>query len=608
MHSSTQSASAAASTPAEKPQNGVAGLKHWRHDLLAGLVVSLVSLPLSSGIAIASGAPPIYGIISSIIAGLVFPFVGGSYVTIAGPAAGLAPALMATMVALGGAGDADQVGVGYHRLLVVIFLVGIAQVILSKLKLARYAAIFPAAVVEGMLGAIGLLILVKALPLWLGVLEPVHAHSFFEYLGEIPHLLAAADPFATAIGVASLVVMLVAVSKPLQRFKVFRTVPPHIFGVALGVPAALLVGLAARDARFLIEVPANPLSGITMPAFGDFIADPGLWQAAIVGIVTLTLIDGVESLATAQAIDRIDPFKRQSHPDQLLQAMGISNIVSSLLGGLTIIPGGVKSKTCIEAGGRTLWANFANAVFLLGFLFVAPALISLIPKATLGAILVYTGWKMMHPSIARHLAHVGREQVALYGATILAILATDLLVGVLIGTVIKGAMVLTYAMRADHRAGRDQGVSAMARELLSDPVTGVRVDGSTAHLAVTGPLVCFNSFRVDEHLAALPGGVHDIHIHLGPGVAMVDHTSTDRTLTLAKSLPGICVTVHGLNEMPRVSAHERALRVQTPTRLATATLVGAAAASALLGQIPGESTFTEVIEQVESEESKRRHT
>src|ERR1700712_615852 len=111
----------------EKPQNGIAGLKHLRHDILSGIVVSLVSLPLSSGIAIASGVPPIVGLISAIIAGFIFPFIGGAYMTIAGPAAGLAPAIMAVMISLGGAGDAEHVGEGYQFLLVVIFIVGILQ-------------------------------------------------------------------------------------------------------------------------------------------------------------------------------------------------------------------------------------------------------------------------------------------------------------------------------------------------------------------------------------------------------------------------------------------------------------------------------------------------
>src|SRR3954447_15080243 len=140
---------------AEKPQNGLAGLKHWRHDLLAGLVVSMVSVPFSLGIAVASGAPPICGLISAIIAGLVLPFLGGSFVTVSGPAAGLAPVLLASMLLLG----RGNLVIGYPLLLGAICLTGLAQVVLARFKAARFCALFPASVVEGMLAAIGLLII-----------------------------------------------------------------------------------------------------------------------------------------------------------------------------------------------------------------------------------------------------------------------------------------------------------------------------------------------------------------------------------------------------------------------------------------------------------------
>lgn len=165
----------------EKPQNGLAGLKHWRHDLVAGLVVSLVSLPFSLGIAVASGALLICGLISAIIAGLVLPFLGGSYVTVSGPAAGLAPVLLASMLLLGH-GDLK---VGYPLLLVAICLTGVVQVVLAHFKLARFAAIFPASVVEGMLASIGLLIIAKQLPLIFG--SPGNhftAHEFWGILSE----------------------------------------------------------------------------------------------------------------------------------------------------------------------------------------------------------------------------------------------------------------------------------------------------------------------------------------------------------------------------------------------------------------------------------------
>jgi len=164
----------------EKPENGVTGLKYLRHDILSGVVVSLVSLPLSSGIAIASGAQPIYGLISVIIAGLIFPLIGGAYMMIAGQAAGLAPAWMAIMIALGGAGDAEHVGEGYRFLIVVIFMVGLIQIVLALLKLATYASTIPLSVVEGMLASIGVLIMVKQIPMFLGYTGGAHPHEFYE--------------------------------------------------------------------------------------------------------------------------------------------------------------------------------------------------------------------------------------------------------------------------------------------------------------------------------------------------------------------------------------------------------------------------------------------
>src|ERR1700758_657994 len=174
----------------QKPRNGLAGLKHWRHDLVAGLVVSMISVPFSLGIAVASGAPPICGIVSAIIAGLVLPFLGGSYVTISGPAAGLAPALFAGMIALGhvrlghGGSQSEMLAVGYPLVLVAIAIVGVLQVILAKLKVARLSAIFPAAAIQGMLAAIGLMIIVKQIPLFMGV--KFEAHEFWAVLGEAP--------------------------------------------------------------------------------------------------------------------------------------------------------------------------------------------------------------------------------------------------------------------------------------------------------------------------------------------------------------------------------------------------------------------------------------
>jgi carbonic anhydrase len=351
---------------AEKPQNGLAGLKHWRHDLLAGLVVSMVSVPFSLGIAVASGAPPICGLISAIIAGLVLPFLGGSYVTISGPAAGLAPALLAGMLLLG----KNDLAVGYPLLLVAILLTGLVQVVLAYFKAARFSAIFPSSVVEGMLASIGLLIIAKQIPLMLG--HSFHAHEFWGIVAETPEEVLKMEPKVFILGVSSLVLIFVLAS---LRTRWLKVLPPQVFAAIFGLIAGRFMGL---DAQYLIHLPDHPFEhGIVLPNFQGVIADPSIWWGLFTIVLTLTLIDGVESLATIAAIDKIDPYRRKSDPNRTLLAMGVSNMCSSMVGGLTIIPGGVKSTTSIVGGGRTQWANFYNACFLILYIVVGRNVINM---------------------------------------------------------------------------------------------------------------------------------------------------------------------------------------------------------------------------------------
>lgn len=546
-----------------QPQNGLAGLKYWRHDLLAGVVVSLVSLPLSSGIAIASGAPPIYGLISSIIAGLIYPALGGSFVTISGPAAGLAPSLVAIMASLGGAGDAQQVGAGYPKLLVVISIVGVSQIILGRLKLAKYAAVFPAAVVEGMLAAIGVLIFVKAIPLAAGIVDAGHPHGFLEYVAHIPSWIQDGVRPAFTIGVVTTVAMLIAASKQAQQFRLFRLVPPHLWAVAIAVPLGVLFHLRDIDPALLISVPANPLSGLQLPAFGDVFFNPNTWRAAALGVVTLLLIDGVESIATAQAVDRIDPFRRTSGPDRVLLAMGVSNLISSLVGGLTVIPGGVKSKTNIEAGGRTLWSNFVNALMLIIFLFIAPNIISLIPTAALGGILLYTGWKMAHPTIARHILRIGREQLALYLVTLVVTLVTDLLVGVAVGTALKLALALQWS-RGNIK--NEPSVIETLKSLFRDPVTEIADSNGLGVLRIDGPLVCFNSYRLKDHLSALSQKVGTIRLVVSDQAGVIDHTASELILGAERYARGCEVTIEGFEDMRRLGSEADSVHLNRERR------------------------------------------
>jgi carbonic anhydrase len=312
----------------EKPENGIRGLRHWRHDLLAGMQVSLVSLPLSLGIAIASGAPPVTGIVSAVIAGLVYPFIGGAYVTISGPAAGLAPALLGGMLVLG-AGNLKE---GYPLLLVAISLTGVVQLVLTYFRAGRFAIFFPQTVVEAMLAAIGIIIIIKQFPLLLGVIAPP--------LKTIPATLAALPGQISNLNTT--ILLIGAVSTFLIFFlnrteiRWLRIIPPPLSVVVVGLAIGTFAGL---DPKYLINIPGNLVESIQLPAFGTVLSRPDLWWTIATIVITLTLIDGIESLATIQAVDRIDPWQRKSEPNRTLGAMGLSNLFSSLVGGLTIIPG-----------------------------------------------------------------------------------------------------------------------------------------------------------------------------------------------------------------------------------------------------------------------------
>jgi carbonic anhydrase len=551
----------------EVPQNGIAGFKHLRHDILSGIVVSLVSLPLSSGIAIASGVPPIYGLISAVIAGLIFPLIGGAYVTIAGPAAGLAPALLVIMAAFGGAGDADHVGPGYHLLLVVIFMVGCVQIAMAALKLARFSAIIPVSVVEGMLASIGLLIIVKQLPMFFGFTGKVHAHEFFEFLKESPTFAQGMTVPVFAVAVTTLVILFTLGN--LKKIKLLKVIPPQLIAVVIGVILGQWFHLGQIGNGFLISLPKDPFHGIHSPDFAALLARQDLWYAAILGVVTLTMIDGVESLATAMAVDRIDPFHRKSQPNRVLFGMGVCNIASSLVGGLTIIPGGVKSKVNIASGGRTLWANCTNAICLIVYLLVARDLINLIPKGVLAAVLIYTGWKMCEPVVWKHMAHIGLEQLAIFSFTVLITLLTDLLWGIAAGVAAKYALNMVLYRRAVTLTLLEEQRPSISHSLLDffrNPVCRRELRGTEFHLHLDKPLVCFNSMKLSEELDAVPAEAKTVFVHLDGHVGLVDHTSFENLLHVAQEFShnNVPVSIVGLDRMRGLSEYHTCTHVATP--------------------------------------------
>lgn len=571
----------------EQPENGVRGLKHWRYDLMAGLQVALVGLPLSLGIAVASGAPPITGVVSAIIGGLVYPFLGGSYVTISGPAAGLAPALLAGMLSLGHGNLAE----GYPFLLVAIFLTGLVQVLLSLLRAGKFAIFFPISVVEGMLAAIGLLIIVKMIPALVGDLAPP-VTSIPAAIGQIPENILHLTPTAFIIGAVSLI-LLFSFSKRTDRWSTLFPTPLLVTG------AGILMGwLFQLPSAYLIHVPDNILEhGIHPPDFWGMWQRPDLWMSLLVVIVTLTLIDGTESLATIAGVDKIDPFRRKSDPNQTLKAMGISNMLSSLAGGLTIIPGGMKSTTNIVAGGRTLWSNFYYALSMALILWMGTGLLSRIPLATLAALLIFVGWRLCEPRVFRNILTIGQEQLLIcVVAVVVTLYTSDLLIGVLIGTLTKCGVLYVRFVQFLYEETRTELssfrsvprlLSGAFQEMFKDPVIrigdargpherySIRLVANTVTAGSAGPgkntfkiylssVTCMNLIKLDKALSKIPipqkPGTDFMVIVRG---RIIDHTSMEYVHHFQERCvqAGHTCALVGIESFQALSAHALAFRM-----------------------------------------------
>ncbi len=548
---------AALKRDADKPQNGLAGLQHWRHDMMAGLIVALVSVPLSLGIALASGAPPICGLTSEIIAGLIFPLLGGAYVTISGPAAGLAPVLYSSIAALGN-GDMEK---GYHLVLGIIMFAGFTQIALTKLNAAKFSYLIPKSAIHGMLAAIGLMIIAKQIPNFIG--HKYEAHEFFGYIAETPSHISNMNLSVFAISIVCLAVLLFL---PKVKNKFVKLIPPHLAVVLLGIGLGQLCHL---DPKFLVAIPQNPLEhGFVFPDFAGLFASPTMIPTIVLCVFALTFVDGTESLATIHAIDQIDPFHRKSNPHRTLFAMGVSNIFSSLIGGLTIIPGAIKSTTNILAGGRTAWVNFYNALFLIAFLLFFNGLMSMIPIATLSAVLVHIGYKLAGPEKWQRQIDLGWQQLAVFSTVVLVTVTSDLLVGIFCGILAKVAILMFYSLRCSEAKRRyasfGKHLVHSFTSIFKNPIAQVvDLDNDITEVHFGGPVTCFNNLSVRNTLDGLVAKHKSVRLIFDPSVKIVDHSST----VYLKSFVADCkraglvnVDIRGLDRLCACGHDEDSLR------------------------------------------------
>ncbi len=412
-----------------------------RHDLPASIVVFLVAMPLSMGIAIASGAPPALGLISGVIGGILVGALAGSPLQVSGPAAGLSVIVFELVQKF-----------GLASLGIVVLLAGLIQFAAGLLKIGQYFRAVSPAVIEGMLAGIGVLIfagqfhvMVDDKPSASGVTNILSIPS--AVMKGIFPMDDSSHHLAAMIGLSTLTVLILW--KPLAP-RWLKTIPAPLAGVIVGTVVASIMGWTIQR----VDVPSaiqDSFHFVSMPEF-----EAGKIKALLISAATLALVASAETLLCASAVDKMHTGPRTNYDREMI-AQGTGNILAGALGALPITGVIVRSSANITAGGRSRWSGVFHGVWMLLLVVMFPQLLRMIPTASLAAILVYTGAKLMNPGAIAALARYGRAEVVIHLATMLTIVFTDLLTGVLTGialSTLRLLYVFTH-LRIDMNVDRD---------------------------------------------------------------------------------------------------------------------------------------------------------
>ncbi|SDS03011.1 Sulfate permease, MFS superfamily [Polaribacter sp. KT25b] len=403
-------------------------------NIFSGFVVSLIALPLGLGLALASGAPPISGIIAAIVGGIVTSIFGGSYVTITGPGNGLVVVVLAAITTLG-EGDMHQ---GFLYTLAAIVISGIIMIFLGFLRMGSLGDFFPASAIQGMLAAIGIGIFAKQIHVMFGNLDA--KGSIVELLIQIPegiiNLIKTDNSsmfFAGLVGIGSLLIM-IFYGKIRNRY--FQLIPAPMWIVVLTVGMYYYYDLVSTspypiDKSLLIGLPNDILSNFAFPDFGK------VFHANFINaVISITLIASIESLLSIKAVDKLDPLKRRSNVNKDIRALGLATVISGFLGGLNVVAVIARSSVNVNNEGTNRSANFFHATFLVAFILLFASELRKIPLPALAAILVFTGYKLASPDNIKKVFSIGSEQLIIFLVTLFTTILTSLITGIIVGILI----------------------------------------------------------------------------------------------------------------------------------------------------------------------------
>ncbi|MBK9175154.1 MAG: SulP family inorganic anion transporter [Flavobacteriales bacterium] len=466
--------------------NPTSFFKHWKQDLPASLVVFLVAVPLCLGIALASGAPPIAGLIAGVIGGIVVGGASGSQLGVSGPAAGLA-VIVAGSIGL----------LGLPAFLLAVVLAGAMQLVLGFLGAGVIAYYFPNSVVKGMLSGIGIIIILKQIPHAFGYdkdyegdlafIQPDNQNTF----SELALALGAITPGAVVIAAVCLGILLLWETKWIKQVKILAQVPGPLLAVIAGIvlgSAQGIMGAHGLATEHYVDLPdlSTGLAAIQLPSWSA-ITDLRVWTAAL----TLAIVASLETLLCVEATDKLDAQKRITPTNRELKAQGVGNILSGIVGGLPLTQVIVRSSANIQTGGRTKLSTILHGVWILLALLLFPQLMEMIPLASLAAILFVVGYKLAKPILFKQMWAKGWPQFVPFIITILGVVFTDLLTGVLLGMAVGIFIVLRNNYLTPFHFDGD----------LSDTSKPIRIE-------LSEEVTFFNKASIQRTLADLPNGTH----------------------------------------------------------------------------------------------------
>jgi carbonic anhydrase len=420
--------------------------RYLKFDLVAGIVVFLVAIPLCLGIALASGAPLFSGILSGVIGGVIVGILSGSQISVSGPAAGMAAVVVAAVAHLG----------DFNSFLLALVLAGVLQVIIGSLRAGFIADYVPSNVVQGLLCAIGILLIIKQLPL---------AFTLSADFNELKtHLLETADAITISpilalyhhINTGALIITLVSLATLVYfdatKNKILKEIPAPIIVVIMGVLLNELYMWAdsslVQNSPQLVNIPKTEnlqefFGKFQMPNWSAW-SNPQVYVYACI----LAIVASLETLLNFKAGERLDKQKRHASTNRELIAQGIGNLTAGLIGGVPITSVIVRTSINIQAGSKTKVSIILHGIFILFAVLMIPGALNKIPLSSLAAILIYTGYKLNKPSIYRNIYAQGRDRFIPFIATVVGIIAFNLLMGILIGLAVS----LFYILKSNSQA------------------------------------------------------------------------------------------------------------------------------------------------------------